>query len=469
MSRLTYLITFFICYFFLQSFSVAQDNSSSLHIDGTSRKIFYIQTNNVSENQNAVALYNRADDGTLSFVDFYKTDGTGINNDTHGKLGPQDNDSQIIVTEDKKYLYTVNIHSNTIAGFKIDMDGSLTKVPGSPFSSHGIAPVSINISGDVLMAANRNEDYHQEEELTDPKGASYTSFKINDDGSLVYVDKFAVGGFQKPAQIHASQTVKHLFFSNEFQVDADFDGKGERSVLAGPKKRVQGQIQAFKVDENGKINQVDKETLPETKKDYLYIGYPDVPSMPLGLWDHPLKNILYAGFVTRNQLGVYTYDESGELQFETAVENDGQDICWVLVNKEATRLYTVNNLPRSGTMQTTSTISVYDISGDKALNPEGIQITEVPMPGESFVNNRIIKQPGSTSFQIALSPKEDFVYIVNQRINQTEENEDQKGNFVHSFAVDADGKLSPVASKDLLTDGFPADSRAHGAVAIDLE
>jgi hypothetical protein len=33
---------------------------------------------------------------------FYKTNGTGINNDTHGKLGPQDNDSQIIVTDDKK-------------------------------------------------------------------------------------------------------------------------------------------------------------------------------------------------------------------------------------------------------------------------------------------------------------------------------------------------------------------------------
>ncbi len=260
-----------------------------------------------------------------------------------------------------------------------------------------------------------------------------------------------------------------MLFSDEFQVDADFDGKEERSFLAGPKKRVQGQIQAFKVDENGKIKQVDKETLPETKKDYLYIGYPNVPSMPLGLWDHPLKNILYVGFVTRNQLGVFTYDESGALSFATAVENEGQDICWVLVNKGATRLYTVNNLPRLETKQATSTISVYDISGEMALNPKGIQIVGVPMPGVRFVNNRIVEQPGSTSFQIAWSPKEDFLYVVNQRVNQTLENEDQKGNYIHSFVVDSDGRLSFVGSTDLLTDGFPANSRAQGAVAIDLE
>lgn len=66
------------------------------------KKFLYTLTNNIQENENAVAQYKRLNDGTIQFIRFYKTNGTGINNNTHGKLGPQDNDSQIIVTNDKK-------------------------------------------------------------------------------------------------------------------------------------------------------------------------------------------------------------------------------------------------------------------------------------------------------------------------------------------------------------------------------
>lgn len=316
------------------------------------KKFLYTLTNNIKESENTVAQYKRLNDGTIQFIRFYKTNGTGINNDTHGKLGPQDNDSQIIVTNDKKRLYAVNTHSNNISGFNINKDGTLTDIPGSPFPSKGIAPVSINISGNILMAANRNEDYHQKTSLSDPEGASYTSFEIQQNGALIYADSLKVPGFQKPAQIHASKTVKNLFFADEFQVDVDFDGDGNRSFLAGPKNSVQGQVRTMRVDDKGKITLTDVATLPETIENYLYIGSPGVPSMPLGIWSHPSQNILYAGFVTRNQLGVFSYDHFGRLKFVNAVNNSGQDICWVLVNKQATRLYTVNNLPRLNTQQT---------------------------------------------------------------------------------------------------------------------
>ncbi|MEB6587990.1 MULTISPECIES: lactonase family protein [Pseudomonas] len=432
------------------------------------KQYLYTLTNNIKAHENSVAQYQRLSDGSLRFVKFYKTNGTGINNDTHGKLGPQDNDSQIIISGNRKHLYAVNTHSNDISGFSIEQDGTLTELPGSPFPSKGIAPVSINISGNILVAANRNEDYHQKASLADPDGASYTSFKIQQNGTLVHADTLKVPGFQKPAQIHASQTVKNLFFADEFQVDADFDGDGTRSFLAGPKTSVQGQIKTLKVDDNGKITVVNETTLPETIEDYLYMGMPGVPSMPLGLWSHPSRNLLYAGFVTRNQLGVFSHDDSGSLKFVNAVTNGGQDICWILVNKQATRLYTVNNLPRQGTPQTASTLSVYDISGENALSPLELQVLEVPMPGESFINNRNLKQPGSTSFEVALSPAEDFLYVINQRINQTKENTNESGNAIHSFAVDKDGLLKFVSSAELLKDGFPSNSRAQGLVTVDL-
>ncbi|WP_417663416.1 beta-propeller fold lactonase family protein [Pseudomonas sp.] len=432
------------------------------------KKFLYTLTNNISKNENAVAQYRRLDDGALRFIRFYKTDGTGINNDTYGKLGPQDNDSQIIVTNDKKRLYAVNTHSNSVAGFNIDEGGTLTKIAGSPFPSKGIAPVSINISGNIMIVANRNEDYHQKDSLSDPEGASYTSFIIQENGSLVYADTLNVPDFQKPAQIHASPIVKNLFFADEFQVDVDFDGNETRSFLAGPKASVQGQLKTLTVDDEGIISLVNQTKIPETIEDYLYIGSPGVPTMPLGIWSHPSQKILYVGLVTRNQLGVFLYDEVGNLRFINSVSNSGQDICWILVNKQATRLYTVNNLPRQNTQQTASTISVYDISGENALSPIEIQVVDTPWPREPFINNRDVLQPGSTSFEIALSPEEDFIYVINQRINQTEENSSKVGNAIHSFSVNKDGLLKSVFSVDLLKDGFPANSRAQGVVAVDF-
>ena len=79
------------------------------------------------EGQNAVLGYQRHDNGALTPLPgnpFY-TEGTGIDNDTHGKLGPNDNDTPLIISPDCKRLFTVNTHSNTIAVFDILSDGSL--------------------------------------------------------------------------------------------------------------------------------------------------------------------------------------------------------------------------------------------------------------------------------------------------------------------------------------------------------
>src|SRR5262245_45965243 len=73
-------------------------------------KYLYIQTNDVREGQNAVLGYHRHDDGALTPLPgnpFY-TAGTGIDNDTHGKLGPNDNDTPLIISPGCKRLFAVN-------------------------------------------------------------------------------------------------------------------------------------------------------------------------------------------------------------------------------------------------------------------------------------------------------------------------------------------------------------------------
>lgn len=434
----------------------------------TEGRYLYIQSNDIREGQNAVLGYIRNDDGTLSPLPgnpFY-TGGTGINNNTHGKLGPHDNDTPLVISQNSQHLFTVNTHSNTIAAFTIHNDGSLKHVKGSPFESHGVAPNSLSISGQTLLVSNRNEDYHQIAELRGKANASYVSFKIEEDGSLRKVSKIEVEDSQKPTQIHVTQTNPAIAFGCDFQVDADFDGDEKRSFLAGLKPSVQGQLHLFQVGHGSTLQEKTRLQLPETNAGYKYKGMEGVPSMPLGIWSHPQQPLLYVGLVTRNELGVYRFTKDGEMSFKGSVPNSGQDICWVLPNKEGTRLYTINNLPRPELGQKTATVSTYDISGENAEKPVEIGVLELPTPGESFKNNRNFEQPGSTAFQCDLNPEETILYVICQRINQTDENKSEDGNILHSLKLDQKGYPSVIHSRPLGQDGIYFRSRPQGIATI---
>ena len=228
---------------------------------------------------------------------------------------------------------------------------------------------------------------------------------------------------------------------------------------------MRGRLQAFKLADDGKLIQADRTGLKETAD-----PAPDVPTIPLGIWDHPTKNLIYVGLVTRNQLGVYSYDNNGALSFVSAVPNSGQDICWVRVNKAGTRLYAVNNLPREDASDKTSTITVFDISGDKAEKPVEISRSEIPLPLGTFVNNRVAEQPNSTAFQLTLDPSEEFLYVINQRIDQTDANRSKDGNVLHTFRIGGEsGALTAVSSRHLLDDGVSHRARPQGVVAIDVK
>ncbi len=429
----------------------------------------YIQTNDIREGQNAVLGYVRKDDGRLDPLPgnpFY-TGGTGINNDTHGKLGPHDNDTPLIISQNGTRLFTVNTHSNTVAVFDIQPDGALRHVKGSPFGSHGVAPNSLAVSGTTLLVSNRNEDYHQLEALRGAAKASYVSFAIEPNGALRCVSKIEVENSQKPTQVYVPPSNPDVAFGNDFQVDVDFDGEGTRSFLAGTKPSVQGQLHVFHIGRDGRLTERSLVQLPETNAECKYKGMDGVPSMPLGIWAHSTEPLLYVGFVTRNELGVYRFSREGEMTFLGSVDNSGQDICWLLTNNKGTRLYTVNNLPRSDKNDTAATVSTYDISGQRAVKPVEISRLQLPHPGEWFINNRMFSQPGSTAFQCALNPEERFLYVICQRINQTDENQSEEGNILHSLQLDGEGVPSVAHSRHLIHDGVYYRSRPQGVATVD--
>ena len=431
----------------------------------------YISSNDSSEDTNRILRYSCDKNGILSLSDggSIRSGGEGINNNTHGKLGPNDNDTPLVIDRARKLLFSVNGHSDTIAVLKIDEDGALSHVEGSPFHSHGVMPNSLSIAGDTLLASNRNEDYHRPELLRDENGASYVSFKVDKNGHLNHVEKILIAGGHKPTQIHFAQSTGSIAFGNDFQVDADFDGDGTRSLLAGAATSVQGQLHSFVVSEKSELTEIERIAVPETNGEYSYLGMDGVPSLPLGLWTHPTQNILYVGFVTRNEVGVFEFVDGAKLKFVGSVKNSGQDICWLLTNRAGTRLYTINNLPRKEYGDSGSSVTTYDITGDKARLPVEIHRIVLPSEAAAFRNNRNLMQPGSTAFQCCLSPSEEFLFVIAQRINQTEENTSTSGNGVFTLLIDENGVPSAISDyRDLLSDGVAARCRPQGLACLEL-
>ncbi|MBZ0268246.1 lactonase family protein [bacterium] len=427
-------------------------------------RYLYLQSGNTAEGQNSIVAYRRGRDGDMNPLPGspFLTGGTGINNSTNGKLGPNDNDTPIVKSADGKRLFAVNGHSNTIAVLDIDKHGSLRHVPGSPFPSGGIGPVSLAVAGDVLLVANRNEDPHQLDSLKGAARANYASFRIAKNGGLSLVSRVEIADGQKPTQILVSRRDPGRVLTNEFQVDVDFDGDGPVSRLFNDGPLVRGRLRTMRLDGQGRLVTVDTAVLPETAT-----PAPDVPSIPLGIWDHPDRRLVYVGLVTRNELGVYRYDRSGKLEFVTAVPNSGQDICWIRVNDDGTRLYAVNNLPREDRMDDASTVTVFDVSGDRAEKPLEIQRVALPMPLGTFVNNRNAPQPNSTAFQLDIDPTGNTLCVLAQRIDQTGANTSEHGNILHVLRIDGRGHLAVVASRHLGPDGVHPTARPQGLVTLD--
>src|SRR5207248_7433783 len=109
----------------------------------------------------------------------------------------------------------------------------------------------------------------------DLKQPSYASFSLDPDGTLeagpISTVSAPVGSSPSQADISSG---KRLVF------DAQFLG---------------GHLQSFLLAHDGSLISEESVSPPGT-------------ALPLGLWTHPSKPILYVGFVTANRLGVYTFD-----------------------------------------------------------------------------------------------------------------------------------------------------------------
>ena len=115
----------------------------------------FVGTNDLEEN--AIAAFARAADGTLSPIGEFSTGGQGSTDFDGGEgLDPLISADSIIVTEDEQFLLTVNAGSNEIVSFRINDDFSLTRV--SVVDSGGVGPNSVAVDNGLVFVTNIDRD-----------------------------------------------------------------------------------------------------------------------------------------------------------------------------------------------------------------------------------------------------------------------------------------------------------------------
>jgi len=359
----------------------------------------YIQSNDPAANQNSIIAYEVGADGkaTLLSGSPFLTGGTGLGNPQQA-LGPNDLDEPMKVNGN--ILYAVNSGSNTIAALTIGSDGKLSPITGSPFSSGGENPVSIDIKGDKIYVVNKAQDPINGN-ISPP---NYVVFQLGADGKIspAQIDAFSTTVGSSPTYAYIPDGVNLMF-------GTDFLG-----FMTIPQV---GTLRSFVIGVNGTI-----EPAPGTPQVLPVAGG------ALGLLKHPTANILYVGFPVTGEIGVYAINTAtGELTYQTKVAS-GAAACWIRANKAGNKSYTLNS--------SEATVTVHDISN--AAAPTQVQKLDLKLKGQLFTAPTGMQVYSSQPFHIELDEK--FAYVVSQRSNPNPQL--TEGNYLHVLTIKADGTLS---------------------------
>jgi len=135
-------------------------NASAAALTADAPGAVYALTNQASGN--AVVIFDRGADGSLSWSSNVATGGTGAGSG----LGSQ---GALALSDDGRWLFAVNAGSNDVSAFQVTASGlSLT----SRVSSGGARPISLTVHGGVLYVLNSGGD------------GNISGFRVGTDGAL---------------------------------------------------------------------------------------------------------------------------------------------------------------------------------------------------------------------------------------------------------------------------------------------
>ncbi|MDY3561153.1 lactonase family protein [Gemmata sp. JC673] len=392
------------------------------HPGGTAAAVVYTETNNPQDGQNAVLAFARdARTGALTQIGTFATGGTGQLN-VPKLVGPDDGDQQVQATADGRFLFAVNQGSDSVTAFRVLDNGGLHRV--GTFASGGDQPDSIGIAGNTLYVANRGDAGQGHPGTTAP---SVVAFNIGRDGALVAIPNstvtFPVGTFVTQALV--SPDGRFLFV--------------EAATLAGTPGG--NTVNTFRIGADGRLTAAPGGPASASA---------NAPVL-LGAAAHPTRNIVYTGFASSGQVGVFTYDETGRTNFVGPAEGSGAAPCWCTISADGRVLYVANTA--------TDSVSVFSLADP--LHP--VQIQELPLGGPRGAT--AAGRPVTNAFEIALDPTGRFLYAVTQSTDPAF----PQGNQLHTLRVARDGTLSePLAPVIFELKDVPANAHPQGVEVVQL-
>src|SRR5256884_3397807 len=180
-------------------------------LDG--QRAVYTLTNQVGGN--AVAVFTRAADGTLTAAGTIATGGAG----TGAGLGSQ---GAIALSDDGRWLFAVNAGSNEVSALRVGPSGlTLT----SRTASGGTLPISLTVRGNVLYVLNAGGT------------GNITGFTVGEDGRLRAIagsTRSLSGSAVGPAQVAFSPDGRSLIVTEKNTNLIDVYSVGRNGIASGP-------------------------------------------------------------------------------------------------------------------------------------------------------------------------------------------------------------------------------------------
>ncbi|HEV2178633.1 MAG TPA: beta-propeller fold lactonase family protein [Terriglobia bacterium] len=373
--------------------------------DTGTRNLVYVESNINTTGGNTVLGFSNDGRGNLTALPGspYPTFGTGV---VAGSGNLQiDADQQVIANPEGTLLYAVDGHSNDVAGFTINTDGSLTAIGGSPFPSGGQDPASIGYKDNafgggasLMVVVNKNSDPNQTGGTP-----NYTTFDVSSAGVMTMNpgSTFNLAAGSSPAQALVIPG-QNKFFGIEFQSQ---------------------RIVTYLINKNGSLSDLSSTTPPGSSAVVLGAAI-----------DPKFKKTLYVGMPGQNQVDAFTYDAVGHVTFVNSASNPGVAVCWLVFNSAATRLYTSD----SGS----GTVTVYNVSSPG-----------LPVETQHFTLSKVngaMAEPINLSFDTTGH----FIYVL-----------DGPNQAIHILQVAANGTVTEPNPPFALT-GLPAGTVPFGMAVV---
>ena len=188
----------------------------------------YLMTN---QDRNAVAVFERAPDGTLSPAGTFPTGGSGnpVAEAGDPPFDPLASQGALILSEDNRFLFAVNAGSNEISVLAIRRD-RLTLV--DKVASGGVRPISLTVHEDLLYVLNEGGT------------PNITGFIVSDRGRLTPLAgstrPLTVGSAADPAQVGFSPEGELLAVTDKASNLIDTYTVGDDGLASGPRSNASG-------------------------------------------------------------------------------------------------------------------------------------------------------------------------------------------------------------------------------------